>query len=59
MYSKEDQNLINNLRSLYPGASDDFISNIFHNIRGKQNLFGHPNVNDDSISDTNYFGMSD
>lgn len=59
MYSKEDQNLINNLRSLYPGASDDFISTIFHNIRGKQNLFGHPKVNDDSISDTNYFGMSD
>jgi len=59
MYNKEDQKLIDNIKTLYPGASDDFIYTLFHNIRGKQNLLGHPKVNDDSISDTNYFGMSD
>jgi len=58
-FRKADQELKEQLKLLYPGASEDFISTLFHNIRGKQDLFGHPQVNDDSISDINYFGMSD
>jgi hypothetical protein len=58
-FRKADQELKEQLRLLYPGASEDFISTLFHNIRGKQDLFGHPQENDDSISDINYFGMSD
>jgi hypothetical protein len=57
--NKKDIELISNIKSLFPDADDRFINAMFHNIRGKQSIFSVDDMNDDSISDTNYFGVSD
>lgn len=57
--SKKDIKLISNLKELYPGAGEQFIIEIFHNIRGRQVIFHSNDLNDDSNPDVKFFDMSD
>lgn len=57
--SKKDIKLISNLKELYPGAGEEFILEIFHNIRGRQVIFRLNDLNDDSNPDVKFFDMSD
>lgn len=57
--NNRDKKLLENIKTMYPGAGEEFILEIFHNIRGRQAIFYSNDMNDDSNPDVEYFGMSD
>jgi len=58
--NEEDQKLKDHIKAMFPkGTDEQFISNMFHSLKGKQMLWDCLDMNDDSKSDREYFGNRD
>lgn len=55
----EDDKLFNQIKDMFPDAPEEFISAMYHNLKGKQIMWKmFDTMNDDSKTDSKKFGQT-